>query len=182
MLVASVLSLLFLMTGLTTEALLTNDPESVRAERALDRVSPPSEREDRTFTDYVVVRSEEHTVDDQPFRAFVTGLVERGRGVDGALNAVTYYEREDPALVSADRHAMLVPMLLEDEDAAGGVVDIVDQADGSGGFAVVVTGNYTFDHDFNVLSEATFAKASFSSAFPPRSSSSCSCSAPSSPA
>jgi RND superfamily putative drug exporter len=151
-LVASVLALALVMTGLTTEPELTNDPESVRAEAALHRVEPPRERADRTFTDYVIVRSETSRVSDPEFRAVVERVAGAIRDAGAAANAVTYYETNDRALVSEDGRATLIPMLLEDEEAAGEVIAIVD-AESSDAYLVAVTGNHTLDHDFNLISE-----------------------------
>ena len=151
-LAASVFALAFALTELTTEPTLTNNPESVRAERALDDVAPPEERAERTFTDYVVIRSDDSVVTDATFRSFVDSFARDVRATGGVANAVTYYETNEPSLISQDRHATLVPMRLEDEDAAGGVIELVENAR-SREFDVAVTGNFTLDHDFNLISE-----------------------------
>jgi len=150
-LVASVLCLLFLMTGLTTEPTLTNDPESDRAADLIGRSFPPDPQ--RFVTDLVVVRSEELTVDDPRFRSFVERLVADGRGSRAVGGGRTYYDTNDSALVSADRHATLIPIAIVSEEAAGDVIELVEAADEDEAFVVNVAGNQTLDHDFNVLSE-----------------------------
>jgi RND superfamily putative drug exporter len=150
-LAAAIVALAFVLTGLTTEPKLTNEPESVRAERALVRLEPPGRSSERIFTDYVVIRSETRDVDDPGFRTFVEGVVARGREARAALDAMTFYETNNEALVSRDRHATLVPMFVPDEEAAGKVIEIAESAGAE--YSVTVTGNQTFDHDFNVLSE-----------------------------
>ena len=150
-LVASVLCLMFVLTGLTSEPSLTNDPESVRAERAMDEAFPPDPN--RVVTDFIVIRSDELTVDDAEFRSFVERLAADVRESGAVEGGVTYYETRNPALVSADRHATLAPMFVPDEEDAGSVIELVEEADRDDAFAVNVTGNSTFDHDFNVLSE-----------------------------
>ena len=150
-LVVSALCLMFVLTGLTTEPSLTNDPESVRADEAMMQAFPPDP--DRIVTDFVVVRSEQLTVDDDEFRAFVERLTTDVRESGAVARSVTYYESRDPSLISADRHATLAPMFVPDEEKAGEVIAIVERADADDAFAVNVTGNHTFDHDFNLLSE-----------------------------
>jgi RND superfamily putative drug exporter len=150
-LAASVLCLAFLMTGLTTEATLANNPESVRAEEVLERSFPPEPG--RFVTDLAVVRSENLTVDDPRFRGFVEGLVDDARASEAVAEIRTYYETQDRSLVSADRHATLVPLNIISEEAAGAVIETVEQADKDEAFAVTVAGNQTLDHDFNLLSE-----------------------------
>jgi uncharacterized membrane protein YdfJ with MMPL/SSD domain len=150
-LVLSVLAIAFVLTGFTTEAEGTNDPHSEQAEERLLQGFPPDP--ERAVTDLVVVRSETSTVDDADFRAIVEGLVRDGRETDAVVSAHTYYETMDPSLVSEDRHATLIALNVLDEDAAGDVIEVVEQADGDAGFAVAITGNFTRDHDFNLLSE-----------------------------
>src|SRR5918996_947954 len=150
-LVASVLALLFLMTGLTTEPTLTNDPESDRAADLIGRSFPPDPQ--RFVTDLVVVRSDELTVDDPRFRTFVENLVRETRASGAVVGGRTYYDAEDRSLVSSDRHATLAPIAIRSEDDAGGVIEIVERANADPSFAVAVTGNQTLDHDFNLLSE-----------------------------
>jgi putative drug exporter of the RND superfamily len=150
-LVASVLCLVFLMTGLTTEATLANDPESVRAEDVIERAFP-SQR-DGAVTDLAVVRSEQLTVDDARFRRFVEGFADDARASEAIGGLRTWYDTRDDSLVSADRHATLVPLNILGEEAAGDVIEFVQQADKDQQFAVTVAGNETLDHDFNLLSE-----------------------------
>src|SRR5215207_6515432 len=74
--VGSVAAVVFALTGLTSEASGTNNPQSQRAEDRLMSAFPPDP--ERAVTDLVVVRSSGLTVDDGSFRSFVDGLV---RGV-----------------------------------------------------------------------------------------------------
>jgi putative drug exporter of the RND superfamily len=150
-LVASVLALMFLMTGLTTDATLANNPQSDQALDLLERSFPPDPGSQ--VTDLVVVRSERLTVDDRRFRSFVEGVVDDLRSSEAVNQARTYYETRNRALVSGDRHATLVPIAIVSEEAAGDVIDIVEQRSERAAFAVTVAGNETLDHDFNLVSE-----------------------------
>jgi putative drug exporter of the RND superfamily len=150
-LVASVLCLLFLMTGLTTEATLSNDPQSDKALEVIERSFPTEPG--RMVTDLAVVRSEDLTVDDDRFRGFVDGLVDEARASEAVNDVRTYYDSQDRSLVSDDRHATLIPLDIVSEESAGDVIEFVEQADEDPAFAATVAGNQTLDHDFNLLSE-----------------------------
>ena len=148
--VGAIAALLFVLTGFTTEAAATNNPQS---ERAHDRLIAAFPRDPgRAFTDLIVVRSARLTVGDEQFRTFVGGLVRTGRASGAVLNAVTYFGTGDASLVSADRHATLIPVNISNDDAAGEVIDAVQRADADPNYAVTVTGSTIRDHDFNELS------------------------------
>jgi putative drug exporter of the RND superfamily len=150
-LLASVLSIVLLMRGLTTDALLTNDPESDRALEAYERAFPPEPG--REVTDLMVVRSERLRADDPRFRSFVEDVVSDLRKSRAVGRAVTSWDSRDRTLISADRHATLVPLAIRGEDEAADVVEVVDAAEEDGAFAVAIAGDETIDHDFNLLSE-----------------------------
>jgi uncharacterized membrane protein YdfJ with MMPL/SSD domain len=150
--VASILALAFLLTGFTTEAKGTNDPESTRADERYTEAFPPDPR--AIVTDVVIVRSERHTVQDPEFRQFVRALERELRETDAIASARTYYATNDDTLVSRDRRAMLTPIFLTDDaDGAAAVIERVQRASRSPAFDVAITGNQTRDHDFNHLSE-----------------------------
>ncbi len=139
------------MTGLTTEATLSNDPQSDRALEVIERSFPP---EPGGFvTDLAVVRSERLTIDDDRFRGFVDGLVDDARASEAVAETRTYYDDQDRSLVSEDEHATLIALHIVSEEAAGDVIEAVELADEDPDFVVTVAGNQTLDHDFNLLSE-----------------------------
>jgi putative drug exporter of the RND superfamily len=141
-LAGAVACLAVVMTGLTTEGKGTNNPQSERAEERMLAAFPrdPS----RAFTDLVVVRSDRYTVDDPRFRTFLAGLARAGR------EATTTTTRRS---VSADRHAVLLPIFISGEDAAADAIAVVERAGADPDFEVAITGSETRDHDFNELSE-----------------------------
>src|SRR5688572_12999770 len=151
-LVASVLALAFLLTGLTTDASGTNDPESARADQRRFEAFPPDPN--AIVTDVAIVRSLRFAVDDVPFRRFVENLEREGRATHGIASARTYYATQDASLVSSDRHATLIPLFIVGEDETPAVIDVVKQADADPDFEVAITGNQTRDHDSNQLSES----------------------------
>jgi uncharacterized membrane protein YdfJ with MMPL/SSD domain len=150
-LVASVLSIVLLMQGLTTDALLTNDPESDRALELYERAFPPEPG--RAVTDLMVVRSDRLRVEDPRFRSFVDEVVGDLRESAAVGRTVTDWDSRDRTLISADRRATLVPLAVRGEDEAADVVEVVDAADEDAAFAVSAAGDETIDHDFNLLSE-----------------------------
>jgi putative drug exporter of the RND superfamily len=136
--------------SLTTEGEPTNNPESQRALDARERAFPGDAR--TAATDVIVVRSDRYTVYSPQFESFVQRLAS-GSDTRALAHARTYLTDAGPSLVSADRHATMIPIAIVDEDEAESVVDAVERADTDPAFAVAVTGEETLDHDFNLLSQ-----------------------------
>ncbi|MEX0674143.1 MAG: MMPL family transporter [Gaiellaceae bacterium] len=130
--------------GLSTEAHLTNDPESERAYDLIGAHFPASE----FTTEIAVVRHGELTVADPAFQARLEELTDAARET-GAL------ERTDQPQVSPDRHAVLIPLRLAppEEDNVERLIELVGAEDGQAGFQVALTGSWTTDHDFNQVSQ-----------------------------
>ena len=150
-LLAGVAIALLLGGGLTTGARVTGDPEYLRAADVQLRAFPADPA--RTVTDFAIVRSDRHTVDDPEFQAFVRELVRDGRATNAVQGARTYLDTRDPSLVSRDRHATIVPLSVPEVDDIGSVVDVVERADADPVFDVAMTGDHTMDNDFNELSQ-----------------------------
>jgi RND superfamily putative drug exporter len=141
---------------LTTDAQMTNDPESYRGYDLLDAHFPPS-------TDYVdelvVVYSPRLPVTDPGFRAKVDSLA-RSIEATGAVQPVrTFYSTGEQSLVSPDRHAtiLLVGLVGDGDEGIESVIDAVDAA-ATGGFDTTITGQYTADRDFTRLSQEDLEK------------------------
>src|ERR687892_482103 len=91
--------------NLTSDAEVTNDAESLRADDLIVENMPPPE----FFAhELVVVRSENLRVDDPAFRTKLEELVAAGR----ATGVVTDVRGEDGSLASDDGRAPLLPLLL----------------------------------------------------------------------
>src|SRR4029450_3534381 len=71
-LVGSIAALMFALTGFTTEAAATNNPESERADERVTAAFPPDPRQ--AVSDVDIVRSTSLTVDDGVFRTFAGWL------------------------------------------------------------------------------------------------------------
>jgi RND superfamily putative drug exporter len=143
-------------SALTSDQNLTNNPESDQAQKLIDARLPGQNQVDEV----IVVRSEQLTVSDPAFEAHVRELADDVRGAGGVAGISSYLDPDGEILVSADKHATLLPVVLAapQEDQIADVVSVVEQADGDGGFATHITGEYTLDQDFTEVSEEDLSK------------------------
>jgi RND superfamily putative drug exporter len=144
---------LLLGDALTSEGDVTSNPESKQAQTLIDESLPP----EPTPSEIVVVRSDRYTVDEPEFQAQVRALGERAEGLGVVANTQSYYASNDESLVSTDRHAMMVPVVMRSDEVAP-LVDLVKTQDGQEGFQVSITGSLTADADFEKLSEQDLQK------------------------
>jgi RND superfamily putative drug exporter len=152
-LVSFVVIALLLGNALTSDGDVTSNPDS-KAAAALIRDSFPPEP---TPSEIVVVRSDRYTVDDAAFKAKVAALGARAEGLGVVAEAQSYYASDDKSLVSKDRHATMVPVVMRGDEVAP-LVDLVKSANGKDGFQVSITGSLTADADFEKLSEEDLQK------------------------
>jgi len=146
----AVVTVAILLGGsLTTEGGPTNNPESERAEDARLKAFPPDPAS--AVTDIVVVRSEQRTVDAPQFESFVREIVADDE-ITALAAARTYLDDGESGLVSADRHATIIPVALASEAETAALVDWVERFE-KGSFFVAVTGDETLEHDFNLLAQ-----------------------------
>src|SRR4029450_6835347 len=71
-LVGSIAALMFALTGFTTEATATNNPESERADERVTAAFPPDPQQ--AVSDVVIVLSTSLTVEEGGFRTLVDGV------------------------------------------------------------------------------------------------------------
>jgi putative drug exporter of the RND superfamily len=143
-------------SALSSEGDVTSNPESKRAEQLLDARLPGRDALD----ELVIVRSDELTVTAAAFRERVRSLVQRLERSDSVDKVSSYLGPGGQTLVSSGAHSTLIPVVLagEQEESIGDVVEIVERADGSGGFAVDITGEFTVGRDFQEVSEEDLQK------------------------
>jgi uncharacterized membrane protein YdfJ with MMPL/SSD domain len=153
MLVSFVVIALLLGDALTSDGDVTSNPESKQAEALIHESFPP----EPTPSEIVVVRSDRSTVDDPVFEAKVQELGERGAALGIVADAQSYYASGEQSLVSKDRHATMVPLLMRSDEVAP-LVELVQSQDGRDGFQVSITGSLTADADFEKLSEEDLQK------------------------
>ncbi len=149
----------------TTEQTFTNNPESVRATELLEaRLRGP-----KPITETVIVRSETATVDDPAFRAVVDETVAALRGMTGVVtSAASYYDAQatgNPAaagMVSADRHATVIPVTLAGEfdtaaEHAPAYMKLV-AAQNRDGFEVLTVGDASAAEEWGKIAQEDLAK------------------------
>jgi RND superfamily putative drug exporter len=155
-LLASAVAIFALMgSAFTNEIGFTNNPESRRAEKLIERVRGPEKA-----SEIVIVRSPDLTVDDPGFRSFVEQLYGdlmalSPQVIEGGTNV---YQSGDPALVSADRHITILPLTIagrqqDAQDKIGPVLDVVKNADGANRFDVLISGYASVNSAFDDVAE-----------------------------
>jgi putative drug exporter of the RND superfamily len=116
----------------------------------------------RTYAvdEVIVVRSERLVVSDSAFAARVRALAAEARRSGPVRQLSSYLEPGGGLLVSADRHATLLPVVVAEpaEDRIADLIATVQRANGAGGFAAHINGANTLDRDFNELSASDLSK------------------------
>jgi RND superfamily putative drug exporter len=142
---------LLLPSAITTDATVTNDPESEQGYAALFRHLPPS---DDFVNEVVLARAPGKDVTtDRPSRLEIERLAAALQATGRTFRVRSYYDDEDPSLISPDRDAVAITIGMgpDAEEGITDVIDVVRQADG-GPLEVTITGEYTADEDFLALS------------------------------
>src|SRR5271170_1695841 len=137
--------------GLTTTSQVVGATPSSRAE-ALYAQATGGEA-GRQPTDVIVVSSRTVTARSDAFRAVVAGLAARLRPDRGISDVRTDLGPGSP-LVSAGGHAALIELRAATDSDIKPVVAAVRAANGTGGFAVAITGDHTVGNDFTTLSSS----------------------------
>ena len=141
-----------MLLELTSEAEITADPESEQAYDLLAErlpADPPGEEVD----EIIIVRSDRFTVDDPAFESKVASFVAENQQQDAVIL------RTPDDLVSRDRRAAAITVdFLRDaethvEDLIGAVNRESDE-----NFELAITGEWTYDHDLNELSQHDLEK------------------------
>ena len=138
----------------TTELKLGGGAESQRAADMLeDRLRGPEQ-----ITETVIIQSDSLTVDDPAFREKVESLfgVIMALGSDTITAAQHYYHLNNEGLVSADRMTTIMPLAMagdleQAESNIEQVLKIVEAANTSSDFRVLMVGRASISHDQNEL-------------------------------
>ena len=135
---------------LTTEFAFFSNPDSKQGDELLaDRLRGPA-----NVNEVLIVRSNDVTVDNATYEEFVSDLQQEILGLgDSIASIVTYFQTDNPALVSSDRLTTVLPLVMagefiEAEDNIEAVIEIVEAAAAEGVFEVFITGEATFSKDF----------------------------------
>ncbi len=142
---------LLLPSAITTDATVTNKPESDQGYEAMFRHLPPS---DDFVNEVVLARApgKDVTTDRDAqleIERLASALVATGR----TAQVRSYFDDEDPGLLSPDRDAVAITIGMgrDAEEGITDVIDVVRQAD-EGPLEVTITGEFTADEDFLTLS------------------------------
>ena len=162
LIVLAVLSVAGLLNGgLTSDSRFrASEPDSVIADRLIqDRLSGPHK-----VTDFVIVRSSELTVDQPAFKAHVLAVAAKldALGGDIVTGTSSYYATKDPGLISKDKHATLIPVIMTGSiDDAMKNVDQVHEAAMTGqsdGFTIAQAGDASLNQMFTQLAEKDLSR------------------------
>src|SRR5207247_10371131 len=115
-------------TALTSDSSLTNHPESAAAQELIDARLPNQGSVDEV----IVLRSEKLVVSDAAFEARVRAVVADVRSTGGVQQISSYLDPGGEILVSPDKHATLLPVILAapKADQIARLVATVQRADG----------------------------------------------------
>ena len=147
--------------GITSDSKFrASEPDSVVADRLIeDRLSGPHK-----VTDFVIVRSADLTVGQPAFKAHVLEVAAAidALGGDIVTGTSTYYATKDPGMVSKDKHATLVPVIMTGSvDDAMKNVDQVHEAAMTGqsdGFTIAQAGDASLNQMFTELAEKDLSR------------------------
>jgi uncharacterized membrane protein YdfJ with MMPL/SSD domain len=154
----------FLNNALTTEARVTNNPDSAVGEDLLEnRLRGPFHTNEA-----VLVHSDNLTVDDAAFKAKVESIYAKiqALGPDVIQSSTNYYETQAPTMVSKDRHAAMIAITMagaidDANENVADVIDIVKGADGQEGFSTYISGFATVNHDFTTAAEHDLQRSEY---------------------
>ena len=142
---------LLLPSAMTTDATVTNDPESQQGYDAIGRHLPPS---DDFVNEVVLFRAPgEDVTTSREVRNEVEKLAAALQATGRTHAVTTYYGSNDESLVSPDKDATVLPigMAGDAEEGIKDVLRVLEEAD-RGPYEVSITGEFTADNDFLELS------------------------------
>ena len=142
---------MLLPSALTTDATVTNDPESQQGYDAIFRHMPPSGDD---VNEVVLARAPGKDVTtDRQAQLEIEQLAAALQATGRTAQVRSYFDDEDPGLLSPDKDAVVITIGMgpDAEDGIKDVIDVVRQAD-QGPLEATITGEFTADDDFLTLS------------------------------
>ena len=144
----------YLADALTTSADFTNSPEAVQAEELVEERFG-----EEGVTEILILTSEDATVADPAFEQAVRAV--QAEAIDEGAEAVTFYDTEDPSMVSDDQRTTLVPVTFAETrniaDYLPTVEALVESADANG-LSAQAFGPITVEEDFSTIAEEDLAQ------------------------
>jgi RND superfamily putative drug exporter len=158
---AAAIIVLVLPGTLTAQYSFLGDPDSqVGRDLLQERLDTPQKA-----NEVVIVRSAEATATDPAFRAAVLAIQRDLNALGPAVvdGAVSAFRGGDETLISADGRTAIIPVVMaggltEAEKNIDEVHDVVQAADGRGGFDTLVTGTASINSDFSHTAETDLRK------------------------
>jgi RND superfamily putative drug exporter len=141
--------------ALTTDMVITNNPESKQA----DTIIADKLGKNDSLNEMVIIRSATLTVDDPAFRQQVetayADIIALGKNV--VLGGVNYYMTGDSSMVSADRHATFITVIMPhgSDKQVSQIYGVTDKIAAGGTYEVFHTGDASFNQDTTKLAEGT---------------------------
>ena len=114
-------------------------------------------------TEQVVFHSPILDANSPQYRATVDALIERLRALPEVESAQSYYDTQDPAMVSANEQAVLAEVVIATKNGSASdnvqaIVDAVREADNStGDFEIGIAGNESLTQEIDEIVERDFA-------------------------
>jgi uncharacterized membrane protein YdfJ with MMPL/SSD domain len=147
--------------SLTTDTKFASNPESQQGQDLLEsRLRGP-----KPITETIIVRSETATVDDAAFQQQVDKVTAELAGMPEIVASYsTYYQTQNTALVSPDRHSTLIPVTMAGtlDEATDNVSDYeaaLDKASlDASSFEVMTVGDASMNHELTTIAEEDLGK------------------------
>jgi len=143
----------------TDNASESGNTEAQRAFNALERA-----RGEAVPEETIVITSASESVDSPAYRDFVTNLAAEVRGLEGVESAATYYETNDPAMVSRNGQGTMISVLLAgDEDDAMDTVlpllHLIEDTTSDEGFTVRTVGAGSLNYEIGEIAKSDLQKS-----------------------
>jgi RND superfamily putative drug exporter len=160
--VSAVLISMMRESALTEEQNFTNNPEAKQAAELVEQRLRGPQRDTEVF----IVSSTSNTVDDAAYRNYVQALQLEIQGLGPSVveNVVSYYQTQDPSMVSQDRRLTILYATLagDAQDASDKAPElrklVADVNRGQEGFRTQLFGNAALNEDFAKVAEEDLAK------------------------
>lgn len=143
---------------MTTDAQFTNKPEAVAAQELIeDRLRGPRGR-----TEIFILQPESGTADDPDVQSAVGAFQKAAMSEEPVESAPSFYDTEDPSLVSQDGATLLVPVTFVEEvstlaEYEDELDSLIDEANGLG-LEAQTFGPITLNRDFQTIAEEDLRK------------------------
>jgi putative drug exporter of the RND superfamily len=152
--IAGWISSQYLADALTTSADFTNSPEAVQAEELIEERFG-----EEGVTEIFILTSEDAAVDDPAFEQAVRAV--QSEAIDEGAEAVTFYDTEDPTMVSDDQRTTLMPVTFEDTRNLADYLPTVEgfvETTETNGLSAQAFGPITIEEDFSTIAEEDLAQ------------------------